>query len=845
MNLVIVESPAKAKTINKYLGKDFKVIASYGHIRDLPSKSGSVNPDEDFKIIYEVNDKAKKRVQEICNNAKQSTCIYLATDPDREGEAISWHIIDTLKAKKALKKNVKIKRIFFNEITKKAVIDAVNNPRDIDMDLVNAQQARRALDYLVGFTLSPVLWRKLPGSKSAGRVQSVVLRIICDREEEIENFTSQEYWDIKANLLTKENKDIVASLTHLKGEKLDKFFLNNEKQVEEIAADLRELSYKVENIEYKKLSRNPSPPFTTSSLQQEASRKLGFSTKYTMMVAQKLYEGVEIAGELVGLITYMRTDAVQISDDAVKSIRGLIDNKFGSKYLPKAPRIYKNKTKNAQEAHEAIRPTDIDISPQEAKKYISNDEYRLYDLIWKRAVACQMESASFNVVVATIATNDNYAIFKATGSIIDFDGFYRLYRESLDDEIDEEHKLLPKIEVNEELSLKDITPAQHFTEPPPRYSEASLIKKMEELGIGRPSTYAPIIAVLQERNYAMLNNRKRFVPEERGRLVNAFLVNFFSKYVEYNFTADLENQLDDVSAGTLDWKTLLRNFWQDFHSNTKEVSGRDIVEIIESLNKALEKHLFNSVDGKNRECPSCGGALSLRLGKFGAFIACSSYPDCKYTAQIGDQSNENEQSNESNMDNNVLGNDPESGKTVILKKGPYGFYVQIGEEEGDKKNKPKRSAIPKGVNVADIDLQAALKLLSLPREVGLHPETGEMIKAGIGRFGPYLLYKDKFTSLPKDDNILTIGVNRAVDILASKVNNNEKVIGLHPDDNNEIVIKTGRYGPYIKYNGQNIAIPKNIDVDNIDLTKVVELIENQPAKKEVKKKTGRRKAEPK
>jgi DNA topoisomerase I len=840
MKLVIVESPAKSKTINKYLGKDYNVVASFGHIRDLPSKDGSVRPDEDFAMTYEISDKSIKHVKAISDAVKQADTIYLATDPDREGEAISWHIIEALKERKSLKKNTAVKRIVFHEITKKAVLEAINQPRDIDMDLVNAQQARRALDYLVGFTLSPVLWRKLPGSKSAGRVQSVALRLICDREEEIERFVSREYWDIKVQLATPANANVTAMLTHVEGKKLDKFDLPNEAAATAVAAALRAKQYAVSNVEKKQVSRNPYAPFTTSSLQQEASRKLGMSTKTTMQVAQKLYEGVDLGGETVGLITYMRTDGVTVSADAVHATRALIGKQFGEQYVPKSPRMYKTKAKNAQEAHEAIRPTNIDYTPEKVRAFLDNDQLRLYELIWKRMVASQMENVVMNQVSVTIDTHDKYASLRATGSTIHFDGFYVLYREGKDDEEEDENKILPPMNVGDALALQNVNPAQHFTEPLPRYGEASLVKKMEELGIGRPSTYSAIISVLQEREYVKLD-KKRFVPEERGRLVTTFLVNFFSKYVEYGFTAHLEDELDNISAGEINWKKVLSDFWNDFNATIHEVKERDFGEILEILNQALEHHIFPPTeDGKDpRACPSCGtGKLSLRLGKFGGFIACSSYPDCNYKRQVTDAGGADQE--EGGDEPRMLGIDKASGQDVTVRKGPYGYYIQMGEAVKGSKEKPKRMAIPAGISPADVTMEQAVALLSLPREVGVHPESGKSVTAGLGRFGPYLLHDGKYTSLPKDDDILTIGINRAVTVLAeSKTKAKSKteplrVIGAHPEDGKDVAILDGRYGVYINHNKLNATLPKTLDIASVTMEQALELLAAQAEKKGTK-----------
>ncbi|MDF2964885.1 MAG: topA [Rickettsiaceae bacterium] len=763
MKLVIVESPAKAKTINKYLGKDFKVVASFGHVRDLPAKNGSVVPEEDFAMKYEVTSSALKPIKAICDSAKDSEQIFLATDPDREGEAISWHIAEVLRQKKALRKETLVKRVAFNEITKKAVLSAIGEPRDIDEHLVNAQQARRALDYLVGFNLSPILWRKLPGSRSAGRVQSVALRLICERETEIENFVTAEYWYIDASFLTQRKEPFTARLSAVGGKKLDKLDIKTEKEAENLVAEIKTRQYTVSSIEKKQQNRNPQPPFTTSSLQQEAARKLGFSTKKTMQLAQKLYEGVEVEGETIGLITYMRTDGVSLSQDAIESTRKLIQKEFGENYLPSQPKLYKAKAKNAQEAHEAIRPTDVSYTPDYLKKFLDKDQHRLYELIWKRMVACQMESAVLDIVTAIIDSTDKKFSLRASGSTIRFDGFYRLYREGKDDSDDEdENKLLPLMNENEEAQLKEVNPSQHFTEPPPRYSEASLVKKLEDLGIGRPSTYASIISVIQDRQYVRLE-KKRFIPEERGRVVTAFLSSFFPRYVQYEFTANLENELDDIAEGNLNWKEFLRKFWVDFNGNVGEVSKLRTAEVIDALNELLASHLFpQKEDGSDpRACPSCkAGKLGLRLGKFGAFLACSSYPDCSFTRQI--DKDEEVQEIPQEQEDELLGKDPATNQPIYLKKGPYGWYVQLGDKPQEKGAKPKRAALPAGVDPKTLSIEIAIQLLSLPKLIGKHPETGEDILMNIGKFGPYVKHKNKFYSIPKDEDPFSIGINRAV-----------------------------------------------------------------------------------
>ncbi len=771
MKLVIVESPAKAKTINKYLGNQYKVIASFGHIRDLPSKNGSVLPEDGFAMKYEISDKSSKYINEIIKLAKQADEVYLATDPDREGESISWHVAEVLREKKIIKDDTKFKRIAFNEITKKAVLAAVANPRIIDIDLVNAQQARRALDYLVGFTLSPILWRKLPGCRSAGRVQSVALRIICEREDEIERFKTQEYWDIGLDMLNSKGDQFTAMLSAVDGKKLDKFSIENEESAGKIVNRLKGQDFKVSSIQKKQQKRNPSAPFITSSLQQEASRKLGFGAKKTMQIAQKLYEGIDIGGETVGLITYIRTDGVTLSSEAVDNIRSLIQDKYGSKYLPQLPRIYKSKSKNAQEAHEAIRPTDMLLIPESLSSELDKDQLRLYDLIWKRTMACQMESVLIDMVGADLVSDDNNFTARATGSTIAFDGFYKIYQEGIDDGKDEENKMLPPLSEGESIDTKKIKPEQHFTEAPPRYSEASLVKRLEELGIGRPSTYASIISVLQDRKYVEIE-KKRFHPTNLGRLVTVFLIGFFTKYVEYDFTADLETDLDEVAEGKKNWLSLLSDFWLGFNENVGKVSEHKIADVIDYVEKSLDFHLFGEQGTKkyeeNKKCPSCSnGALSLKLGKYGAFLACSNYPDCTYKKTVSKTEEGGEEGSIAQVDNTKeLGLDP-SGQMVYLKKGPYGWYVQLGEVVS-KKEKPKRSQLPDGVKPEDLTLEVAVKLLNLPMLLGKHSESGEEIHMGIGKYGPYVKYMGKFTSIPKAIDPFSVSLAEAEEIIASK-----------------------------------------------------------------------------
>ncbi len=840
MYTVVVESPSKAKTINKYLGKDYTVLASFGHVRDLPSKDGSVEPDSNFAMHYEVDADSKKHLAAIAKAVRTSEKLFLATDPDREGEAISWHVLEALKASKALKKDVVVKRVVFEEITKSAVLEAFKNPRDIDMDLVNAQQARRALDYLVGFTLSPVLWRKLPGSKSAGRVQSVALRLICERDSEIEKFESREYWDIKADLLNSTKVELATRLIQYNGEKLEKFSITEESKAKKIAADVESKSYKVETLEPKQAKRHPAPPFTTSTLQQEASRKLGFGAKRTMQLAQKLYEGMEIGGETTGLITYMRTDSVSVSTQAVTAARSFIEKEHGKAYVPDAPRAYKSKAKNAQEAHEAIRPTEISRTPDSLRRILDEDMLRLYELVWKRMVASQMESAIFDQLVVDITSTDGKATLRANGSVVKFDGFLRLYAEGKDDEEDEEQKRLPALKLGEALDVKEVRPEQHFTEPPPRYTEATLVKKLEELGIGRPSTYAAIISVLQERKYVTLD-KKRFIAEPLGRIVNAFLVSFFEKYVEYGFTADLEDQLDDVSAGERDWKKVLREFWNDFIAKIEDSKKLSISEVLEAIDGLLASYLFGKrADGSDpRKCPSCAkGQLGVKLGRYGSYIGCSAYPDCTYKSQIGDAAASEEEAAEAAQYPKNLGNHPEVGEAIWLKKGPYGFYVQIGEDK-----KPKRASLMKDMTPESVDLSVALSLLSMPRDIGNHPDSGKPIVVGIGRFGPYLLHDGKYTSLPPAENPLEIGINRAVDVMANAKAPKAKAeplakLGKHPEDGKEVVIMDGKYGAYIKWNKINATLPKDKTPTEFTMAEAVELLaakSGSPKKKPFKK----------
>jgi len=842
MNVVIVESPAKAKTINKYLGKDFSVVASFGHIRDLPSKDGSVDPEHDFSMAWEVDADARKRVKDIADLVKGASTLYLATDPDREGEAISWHVLEVLKARGALK-NVDVKRVVFNEITKSAVQKGMAHPRDLDQELVDAYLARRALDYLVGFNLSPVLWRKLPGARSAGRVQSVALRLVCDRELEIDAFQPQEYWDIDVDFLSPRKDKFTARLVELDGEKLQKFSLPNEGKAQAAKRLVEAGRYHVAGIEAKPTKRHPQPPFTTSTLQQEASRKLGFAASRTMRTAQRLYEGVDLGGETVGLITYMRTDGVQIAEEAIRDVRSVIGKNYGEPYLPPTPRLYRVKAKNAQEAHEAIRPTSFARHPKDLARILKDDERKLYDLIWKRTVASQMESATIERTTATIESADKAAILRATGSVLRFDGFLALYQEGRDDsEGGDDDRRLPPLDEKDALERGDVRANQHFTEPPPRYTEASLVKKLEELGIGRPSTYASILDVLRERNYVRMDG-SRFIPEDKGILVTAFLFSFFRRYVEYDFTASLEEKLDAVSAGEMSWKDLLAAFWAEFKKAIDDTQGLRVANVLDALNDILGPHVFpRTGEGDPRQCPSCGdGRLSLKLGKFGAFIGCSNYPECSYTRQLGT----NGEAPAESEGPKVLGIDPESGMEVTLRTGRFGPYVQLGEP-ADKKEKPKRGSIPKDMPPESVDLPKALALLSLPREIGKHPETGKPITAAIGRYGPYVSHDGKFASLSGTDEVFTVGINRAVDLLASQKKGRAqaevlKELGAHPEDGAPVQVLNGRYGPYIKHQKTNAPMPKGRTAEELTLAEAVPLLAARAGGKKAPKKAAAKK----
>ena len=842
MTVVVVESPAKAKTINKYLGSGYTVLASYGHVRDLPAKDGSVRPDEDFSMSWELDSRAAKRISAIAEAVKSADKLILATDPDREGEAISWHVLEILKRKGALKAKT-VERVVFNAVTRGAVLEAMRNPRQIDGDLVEAYLARRALDYLVGFTLSPVLWRKLPGARSAGRVQSVALRLVCDRELEIESFRTQEFWTIEAALRTARDERFEARLAAIAGSRLGKFDIPEAGRARQIEAALAASSFIVDGVESKPAKRHPQPPFITSTLQQEASRKLGLSASRTMQIAQRLYEGVDIGGETVGLITYMRTDGVQMAPEAMAATRNAILEKFGEPYLPSSPRAYRTKAKNAQEAHEAIRPTDLMRFPERVRRHLHGEEAALYDLIWKRTVASQMESAEFERTTVDITAEGNDAqryTFRANGAVVRFDGFLRLYQEGRDDEDDEDGKRLPAVARGDRLGVERIASSQHFTEPPPRYSEASLIKKLEELGIGRPSTYTAILVVLRERGYVRID-KKRLVPEDKGRLVTAFLEAFFRRYVEYDFTANLEEQLDRISAGEVEWKSVLRDFWRDFIAAVDDIKDVRVSAVLDALNELLGPHIFPPrEDGAPpRQCPTCGtGQLSLKIGRFGAFIGCSNYPECRYTRQLGTP----EEGDKEGVppEGMVLGADPDSGLAVTLHSGRFGPYVQRAKPDDEK---PDRTSLPKGMAPEQVDLEFALKLLALPREVGLHPETGKPITAGLGRYGPFVQHDGKFANLGSFEEIFTVGINRAVDALASKQARGGRAspavlrdLGPHPRGDGPIQVMSGRYGPYVKHGKVNATLPKSVTPESVTLDQAVALI----AEREAKGKTARK-----
>jgi DNA topoisomerase-1 len=842
MPVVVVESPAKAKTINKYLGSDYTVLASYGHVRDLPAKDGSVDPEHGFEMLWEIGPDSRKHVKAIADALKDDGTLILATDPDREGEAISWHLQEALAARKAIGKDTPVSRVVFNAITKSAVTEAMKNPRQVDTALVDAYLARRALDYLVGFNLSPVLWRKLPGAKSAGRVQSVCLRLIVEREMEIEAFRAQEYWTVSATLATPRGQEYEARLTVLGGKKLEKFSLATATEAELAVQAIRSRDLFVRAVEAKPAMRNPSAPFMTSTLQQEASRKFGMGARQTMSAAQRLYEA--------GFITYMRTDGIDMAPEAVMAARDAIRARFGANYLPDSPRMYKNKAKNAQEAHECIRPTDMDLDPGKLKLR-DEDQRKLYDLIWKRTIASQMAAARLERTTVDVSSRDGQVELRATGQVVLFDGFIRVYEEGRDEPEGEDDGRLPQIMEGEAAEKRGVSPEQHFTQPPPRYTEATLVKRMEELGIGRPSTYASIVTTIQEREYVR-KDKGRLIPEDKGRLVTAFLSNYFRKYVGYDFTADLEGELDDISAGERDWKDVLSRFWRDFSAALAETSDLRISEVLEKIDEVLAPHLFPPrEDGANpRLCPNCGlGRLSLKTARSGgAFIGCSNYPECRYTRPLSAPG----EGEDAAASERVLGVD--SGDEIHLKTGRFGPYVQRGAVT-EEIPKPPRASLPKGWRAEDMDLQRALLLLNLPREIGPHPDDGEMMEAGIGRYGPYVKHGRVYANLTDVDEVFTIGMNRAVEVLAQKATRGAargaapsgralRELGEHPEGG-AVSIMDGRYGPYVKWGKLNATLPKDAEAADLSMETAVELLAAKAGKKGGAKKAAPKKAAPK
>jgi DNA topoisomerase-1 len=837
MPVVVVESPAKAKTINKYLGSDYTVLASYGHVRDLPPKDGSVNTDQDFEMTWEVGVDSRKHVKAIADALKDDPNLILATDPDREGEAISWHLEEALRKRKALKKDTPVSRVVFNAITKAAVTEAMQNPREIDAPLVEAYLARRALDYLVGFNLSPVLWRKLPGARSAGRVQSVCLRLIVEREMEIEAFNPQEYWTVKAMLSTPRGQAYEARLTVLAGKKLEKFDIVNATQAELAVQAITSRELSITSVEAKPAARNPAAPFMTSTLQQEASRKFGMGARACMSTAQRLYEA--------GHITYMRTDGIDMAPEAVSEARSAIAARFGENYVPKEARIYKNKAKNAQEAHECIRPTNL-AADAASLGLRDADQAKLYDLIWKRTLACQMESARMERTTVEIGSQDGQVGLRATGQVVLFDGFMAVYEEGRDDAVvDDDDKRLPQISQGEPAAKKSVTPEQHFTQPPPRYTEATLVKRMEELGIGRPSTYASVITTIQDREYVR-KEQNRLFPEDKGRIVTIFLLNFFRKYVGYEFTSSLEDELDDVSAGNRDYKAVLSRFWRDFSAAIAETSELRISEVLDVLDEALAPQLYPPrEDGTDpRICPKCGnGQLHLKSSRTGGFVGCGNYPECTYTRPIAGEG--------ADGDERVLGED--AGDEIWLKSGRFGPYVQRGEPTPENK-KPPRASLPKGWDKDAMDLEKALTLLSLPRQIGEHPEGG-MITTNFGRFGPYVMHqlpedaKPTYANLKDPNDVFELGMNRAVELLAEKRANPGrgrsaaakplKELGEHPEHGGAVNVMEGRYGPYVKWEKINATLPKDTQPEDLTMELAVELIDAKAAK------GGKKKAAPK
>ena len=847
MNLLIVESPAKAKTINKYLGNNYKVLASYGHIRDLPSKNGSVDPDKNFEMQWELDSFSKKYLKEITDAAKESDKIILATDPDREGEAIAWHVKQVLNDKKLLK-GKKIERVVFNEITKNAVIKGIENPRSIESSLVNAYLARRALDYLVGFNISPILWTKLPGSKSAGRVQSVALRLITQREHDIESFKPEEYWSISINFENNAKKIISSKLNHFDKDKIERFTFRNKKEVNDAVSSIKDKTYLVTDVNTKVFKRNSLAPFTTSTLQQTSSGRLGFGASRTMQIAQRLYQGIDIEGDTVGLITYMRTDGTNISNEAIDQFRKYINSEYGDKYLPPSPNSFKSKkAKNAQEAHEAIRPTDITKKPETVKKYLSSDQFKLYSLIWSRALSSQMSPAEFDRNSIQISSEDKTIIFSATGSVIKFDGFLKVY--SVQDQDEDIKNILPEVKIGEKIIINEIIDEQHFTSPPPRYSEASLVKKMEELGIGRPSTYASIISVLSNRNYVELVN-KRFHPTDRGKLLSAFLEKLFSKYVDYNFTANLEEQLDDITSGKTDYIKVLESFWKDFYSNVGSVKDIRTREVLDLLNDSLGDLVFekDEKDNVDRRCKACeNGTLSLKNSfRGGAFIGCSNYPDCKFTRPLSKV----KASQQINLSEPKLIGKNDFGKDIFLKNGRFGPYLQFEIEfEVEKKKKKKKKenenlknvSIPKGLPIDDVNLDKAKYLCSLPKVIGKHPDLNEDITINIGRFGPYLKCSNKSARIESIEEFFSIGLNRAITLISEskpgRISSSIiKDLGEHPEDKKPVRVMKGQYGPYIKYKSLNATIPEEKDPTDLTMEEALILIEKRREYDKSKKK---------
>ena len=855
MNLVIVESPAKAKTINKYLGDKYKVLASYGHIRDLPSKNGSVDPEKDFKMEWEVDSFSKKYLKEITDAAKNSSKIILATDPDREGEAIAWHVKEYLNEKKLLK-DKEIERVVFNEITKKAVIQGIENPRQIEPHLVDAYMARRALDYLVGFNISPILWTKLPGSKSAGRVQSVALKLITEREHEIESFKPEEFWTLSINFIDQNNQKITASISQLNNNKIEKFSFRNKVEINKAIESINKKRFSITDISSKVVNRNPSGPFTTSTLQQTASSRLGFGASRTMQIAQKLYQGIEIEGETIGLITYMRTDGTNLSKDAISAFREYIKKEIGNEYLPENVINYSGKkAKNAQEAHEAIRPTDIIRTPQNVKKYLSPDQNKLYDLIWSRALSSQMESAKFDRNTITINSDDNDTICKASGSVLKFDGFLKIYKNSSKDD---DENMLPNMSKGL-VNIESLLDEQHFTQPPPRYSEASLVKKLEELGIGRPSTYASIISTIANRGYAEILN-KRFFPTDRGKLISAFLEKLFSKYVDYNFTAGLEDQLDEITTGKESWIKVLELFWKDFHNNVSEVKEKRTREVLDLLNESLGDLVFDKDKDGNivRKCQLCNsGTLSLKNSfRGGAFIGCSNYPDCKFTRPLS----KTKAAAQAQLAEPKFIGKHENGNDIFLKNGRFGPYLQyekiLEEMEVEKNTKKKKKSkklksdvnellknisIPKGLELDSIDLEKAQFLCSLPKSLGINPENQKEITLNTGRFGPYLKCENKSARIENIEEIFSIGLNRAVTLIAEAKPGRMsssiiKDLGEHPEDKKPVRVMKGQYGPYIKYKSLNATIPEEKDPLELTMEEALILIEKRKEYDKTKKK---------